>query len=103
MSRFIHEPGLPAGLFALTNRFPVYTGQRFFQLGNCIMPKAYITLENETRSHVETACAAHHLMRASQTLRSWASTGQGLLQPIRAGRKLGWPVADIRRLLAGGQ
>lgn len=61
------------------------------------------SLEIETRSHVETACAAFHLTRKAQTLRAWASLENGPLRPRRIGGRLAWSVADIKRLLNGGQ
>ena len=60
-------------------------------------------IEQETRSHVETACAAYHLNRRAQTLRAWACHENGALRPIRIMGRLAWSVADIRRLLNGGQ
>lgn len=59
-------------------------------------------LDRETRSHVDTACASFHLNRRPQTLRSWASTEQGALRPIRICGRLAWAVADIKRVLNGG-
>ena len=59
-------------------------------------------LDQETRSHVDTACAAFHLTRRPQTLRSWASNEAGALRPVRVNGRLAWPVADIKRLLSGG-
>jgi len=59
-------------------------------------------LEQETRSHVETACAGHHLNRKDQTMRSWASTEAGPIRPVRINGRLAWAVADIKRLLNGG-
>lgn len=59
-------------------------------------------LESETRSHVETACAAFHLNRRPQTMRAWATYENGSLQPIRINGRLAWAVADIKRLLGGG-
>ena len=58
-------------------------------------------LELETRSHVETACAAFHLMRKPQTMRAYACLG-GPILPTRINGRLAWAVADIKRLLAGG-
>lgn len=43
--------------------------------------------------------AAVHLNRAEQTLHLWACKGNGLIQPARVGRKLAWPVAEIKRVL----
>jgi len=56
-------------------------------------------IENETRSHVDTACAAFWLNRKPQTLRSWASKENGPLRPSRLNDRLAWAVADIRRIL----
>lgn len=66
-----------------------------------IYNQQFLPLEQETRSHVETACAAHHLNRKEQTMRSWASTEAGPIRPIRINGRLAWPVANIRKLLAG--
>lgn len=60
-------------------------------------------IDTETRSHVDTDCAAFHLLRKPHTLRTWASLENGPLRPSRAGRRLCWAVADIKRLLNGGQ
>jgi hypothetical protein len=62
----------------------------------------FLPLDQETRSHVETACAAFHLTRSRQTLRIWACLENGPIRPIRINRRLAWPVADIKRLLNGG-
>lgn len=60
-------------------------------------------LDQETRSHVETACAGFHLNRKSQTMRSWASLGNGPIRPVRINGRLAWAVAEIAVLLSGGQ
>lgn len=60
-------------------------------------------LDQETRSHVETACAAFHLIRKEQTLRAWACLENGPLRPVRVNGRLAWEVAAIKRLLNGGQ
>jgi len=62
----------------------------------------FLPLELETRSHVETACAAFHLMRRPQTMRAYACLENGPIRPIRINGRLGWPVAAIRALLNGG-
>lgn len=59
-------------------------------------------LEQETRSHVETACAAFHLTRKPQTMRTWACLENGPIRPSRINGRLAWAVADIKRLLNGG-
>jgi hypothetical protein len=58
-------------------------------------------LEQETRTNIETAAAAHYLLRRPQTLRLWASQENGPLRPVRVYGRLAWPVAEIRRILAG--
>jgi hypothetical protein len=59
-------------------------------------------LETETRSHVQTACAAFHLSRQPQTMRVWACLENGPIRPTRINGRLAWAVADIKRLLNGG-
>ena len=59
-------------------------------------------LSLETRTHVETECAAYHLNRRSQTLRSWFCLGKGPIRPIRVNGRLAWCVADIQAVLNGG-
>lgn len=59
-------------------------------------------IETETRSHVQTACAAFYLTRSPQTLRSWACLENGPLRPVRVNGRLAWPTAGIKRLLDGG-
>jgi len=56
-------------------------------------------LEQEPRATVDTRTAAYHLNREPQTLRVWASSQTGPIQPLRVGRRLAWPVAELRRLL----
>jgi hypothetical protein len=58
-------------------------------------------LDAETRSHVDTACAAYHLTRKAQTLRAWACLENGPLRPHRINRRQAWATADIKRLLSG--
>ena len=62
------------------------------------------TLDNETRSHIPTACAAFHLSRAEQTLRFWAmAEPAGVPRPLRIHSRLAWKTSEIRALLSGGQ
>jgi hypothetical protein len=61
---------------------------------------AFVPLDLEQRTHVDTSCAAHHLGRKAQTMRVWASTEQGPIRPIRINGRLAWPVSEIRRLLS---
>lgn len=58
-----------------------------------------IRLSEETRECVTTREAAHHIGHAAQTLRKWACTNSGLLQPVRVGSRLLWRVSELRRLL----
>ncbi len=60
-----------------------------------------VPLENEKRDILTTKETALHLNRSEQTLRIWACTENGAIRPIRVHGRLGWKVADIRRLLAG--
>ena len=62
---------------------------------------AFPPLEQETRSHVETACAAFHLSRKTQTLRLWACYEKAPILPIRINGRLAWPVSELRNLLKG--
>lgn len=57
--------------------------------------------ERELPVIVSTAEAARALNRKSQTLRRWACYGSGPIRPLRIHGRLGWRVADIRRLLDG--
>lgn len=63
--------------------------------------QSFTPLEQEARSHVETACAAYHLMRKPQTLRVWACKENGPILPVHINGRLGWPVAEIRTLMNG--
>lgn len=62
----------------------------------------FLPLEQESRSHVETACAAFHLNRQPQTMRSWASSERGPIRAIRINGRLAWSTSQIRALLNGG-
>lgn len=61
---------------------------------------AFVPLDLEQRTHVDTASAAYHLGRKAQTMRVWASTEQGPIRPVRINGRLSWPVAEIRKLLS---
>lgn len=58
-------------------------------------------LNRETRTHVDTACAAFHLNRRPQTMRVWASYEKGPIRPVRINGRLAWSVAAIEALLQG--
>jgi hypothetical protein len=70
-----------------------------FQTSNLV---AFPPPEAETRPLIPTEQAAYYLMREQQTLRVWASQENGPIRPTRVGRRLGWPMADIRALLSQG-
>ncbi|MDQ2819849.1 MAG: hypothetical protein M3Y65_05535 [Pseudomonadota bacterium] len=74
------------------------SGQRS---GTGSQPNGFSSLDQETRSHVDTACASFHLNRRPQTMRAWASTEAGPIRPVRINKRLAWAVADIKRLLGG--
>jgi hypothetical protein len=65
--------------------------------------RKFSPIEQESRSHVETACAAYHLTRSPQTLRLWACLENGPIRPNRVNGRLAWAVADIKRVLNGGE
>ena len=48
-----------------------------------------------------TAPAAESINRRSQTLRKWACTGTGPIQPVRINGRLAWRVSDLLALLNG--
>jgi hypothetical protein len=62
----------------------------------------FLPLDQETRSHVDTATAAFHLNRKEQTMRSWACLENGPIRPTRINGRLAWAVADIKRVLKEG-
>lgn len=59
----------------------------------------YPPLAQETRTHLPTDAAAHHLNRSSQTLRMWACHDIGPIRPTRINGRLSWPVSELRRIL----
>lgn len=60
--------------------------------------RVHVPLDREVRETLDTESAAFHLNRSPQTLREWASKGNGPIRPLRIGGLLAWPVRDIRRL-----
>jgi hypothetical protein len=64
-------------------------------------PRVFMPLALETRTHIPTADAAHHLSLAEQTLRAWACFENGHLRPLRIDGRRGllWSVAEIKGLL----
>ena len=73
----------------------------FAQVRTAATGPAFPPLHLEARPTVDTAAAAHYLLRQPQTLRGWASAGtypEGL-RPLRVMGRLAWPVAAIRKVL----
>lgn len=64
--------------------------------------RRFPAIATETRSHVETSCAAFWMNRKPQTLRAWASLENGPLRPTRVNGRLAWPVSEIRMIMNGG-
>ena len=64
-------------------------------------PRIFTPLVLETRTHIPTADAAHHLSLSEQTLRAWACFENGRIRPLRIPGRLGllWSVAEIKGLL----
>jgi hypothetical protein len=61
------------------------------------------SLDHEIRTVLGTAEAAFHLGRSPQTLRLWACTQTGPIQPLRVNGRLMWPVNEIKNLLGAGK
>jgi hypothetical protein len=56
------------------------------------------SIADESRTHVDTATAAHWLCRRPHTLRLWSKTG-GPIKPTRVHGRLAWPVSEIKQML----
>lgn len=56
-------------------------------------------LKDITRPMVDTAAAAYYLYRRPQTLRYWACTGTGPIQPKKVYGKNMWSVDEIKKIL----
>lgn len=63
------------------------------------LERSFPPLSLETRDIVPTSVAAYHLNRREQTLRAWSCMDTGPIRPVRLNGRLGWRVADIRRLV----
>jgi hypothetical protein len=61
--------------------------------------RAFVPLDLESRSALDTETAAYHLSREPQTLRVWACRESGPLRPLRINGRLAWRTADLRALL----
>lgn len=59
----------------------------------------YPPLESVTAPSVPTDQAAFYLLRQPQTLRGWACSQTGPIQPVRVHGRLGWPTAKLREML----
>lgn len=59
----------------------------------------YPPLETTTQPNVGTAQASFYLDRKKQTLRRWASRGEGPIKPLNVYGRLAWPVAKLREVL----
>jgi hypothetical protein len=59
-------------------------------------------LMHENRTVICTKEAAYHLGRKPQTLLKWACYEAGPIRPIRINGRLGWSVADIKRVVSVG-
>ena len=49
-----------------------------------------------------TVDAARAIGKSAQTLRKWSCLESGPIRPVRINGRLGWRVADIAALVAGG-
>lgn len=56
-------------------------------------------LAEEIRTVLNTPEMAYHFSNTDQTMRRWACTGRGPIQPLRVGGRLKWLVADAKRVL----
>ena len=65
------------------------------------LPAAIRPLDSEVRDNLPTAEAAQHLNVGAGTLRKWASARRGAVTPVYINGRLGWPVAALRRAVAG--
>lgn len=60
-------------------------------------------LSLETRRALPTDARAHHLNPQSQTLRAWGCLGNDFFRLGGINGCLAWSMADIKRLLTGGE
>lgn len=58
-------------------------------------------MTNAIPEYLNTHDAAKALMRQEATLRRWAFTKRGPVQPVRINRRLAWPVDQIVAVLNG--
>ena len=61
--------------------------------------ETFPSLDQETRTVVNTTVAAFHLNRRPQTLRAWACVENPAIRPLRINGRLAWPVKELRRML----
>lgn len=88
-------PGLGSQMQTATHHSP--------EVRKAAIVSAFVSLDRETRTAVDTATAAFHLNRQPQTLRGWACHEDGPLRPVRIHGRLAWPVSELRRLMGVAQ
>lgn len=59
--------------------------------------------QDANRTHLTTREAAKALMRQEATIRKWAFTKTGPVQPVRINGRLAWPADQIAALLQNGE
>lgn len=67
-----------------------------------ILPPGLAAVANG-RDTLSTNEAAIVLNRKGQTMRKWACLENGPIRPVRINGRLAWRVADLAKLLNGGQ
>ena len=68
---------------------------------NIVRTEQFPPLATVTKTHVDTAAAAHYLNRRPQTLRGWHCHGDFIdgLRPLVINSRLAWPVAGIKKIM----
>ena len=61
--------------------------------------RQFSLLETVSKPMLTTTEAAYYFNRQPQTLRGWACKEDGPLRPVRVHGRLGWLVADVRKIL----
>ncbi len=74
-------------------------------VANIVKTEQFPPLATVTKTHVDTAAAAHYLNRRPQTLRGWHCHGDypDGLRPLALNGRLAWPTAAIRSILGVSQ
>ncbi|MBS4003003.1 MAG: hypothetical protein KGZ91_06480 [Afipia sp.] len=60
--------------------------------------EAYQPLEKVTKPLLTTSEFCHYTNLAKQTAWLWACSQSGKVNPVRVGRKLGWPTKAVKEL-----